>query len=56
MLETKFEKVLSAASVFASYLEYHNKNMTKTQYIMFRDLLDAVKEYYMEAQHDNESL
>lgn len=41
----KIEAVLSAASTLASYLEYHNKNLTKTQYFLFQDLLDALKEY-----------
>lgn len=41
----KIEVILSAASTLAAYLEYHNKNLTKTQYFLFQDLFDALKDY-----------
>ncbi len=41
----KTEAVLSAASALAAHLEYHNKNLTKEQYFLFQDLLDALKAY-----------
>jgi hypothetical protein len=41
----KTQAVLSAASALATYLEYQNKNLTKTQYFLYQDLLDALKDY-----------
>lgn len=39
------DTILSAASTLVSYLEYHNKNLTKTQYFMFEDLKGALKSH-----------